>query len=201
MNRKVPPISTVRLSARGGFAALLVLSLAPLTLLLPGVAAETASSVLISRSPLTEAGNDAFGTIQEAIRALEADPNTDWTKVNLEALRAHLVDMNNMTLNVTPLTQKAIADGIEISVLPNSARAAASLERVFAAHPAQLEAETGWKMSVSKNRRNYVVVVTTTKPNEVAKIRGLGYIGILAAGSHHQVHHWAIAQGLNPHHH
>jgi hypothetical protein len=44
-------------------------------------------------------------------------------------------------------------------------------------------------------------VVTTTKPDEVAKIRGLGYIGILATGAHHQAHHWAMARGINPHHH
>lgn len=152
-------------------------------------------------SPLVEPGNDAFGTIQEVIRALEADPNTDWSKVNLEVLRQHLVDMNNMTLNVTVLAQKPIAGGVEIAVAPNSTRAAASLERVFAAHPPQLEAETGWKMTVRKDKSQYKLTVTTPNPAEVAKIRGLGYIGILGSGAHHQAHHWALARGLNPHHH
>ena len=29
---------------------------------------------------------------------LEADPKTDWSKVDIEALRRHLIDMNNVTL-------------------------------------------------------------------------------------------------------
>jgi len=152
-------------------------------------------------SPLTEPGNDAFGTIQEAIRALEADPNTDWSKVNLEALREHLVDMNNMTLNVTVMSQKPIDSGVEILVMPDSARAAGSLDRVLAAHPAQLEMETGWKMTVRKKDGKYDIVVTTQKRSEVAKVRGLGYIGILAIGGHHQLHHWAMATGKQPHGH
>ena len=31
-------------------------------------------------------GPDAFGTIQEIVRMLEADPATDWSKVNIGAL-------------------------------------------------------------------------------------------------------------------
>lgn len=153
------------------------------------------------RSPLTEPGNDAFGAIQEVIRALDADPKTDWSKVNLEALRRHLVDMNNMTLNVTVLAQRPIPGGVAITVAPNSPAVAASLDRVFAAHPAQLEAETGWKMTVTRKQGTYRMIVTTGDASQVAKIRGLGYIGILASGAHHQAHHWAIARGLNPHHH
>jgi hypothetical protein len=38
----------------------------------------------------TLAGQDAFGALQEIVRKLEADPNTDWSKINLEALRAAL---------------------------------------------------------------------------------------------------------------
>ena len=38
----------------------------------------------------TMTGQDAFGAIQEIVRILEVDPKTDWSKVNLEALRQHL---------------------------------------------------------------------------------------------------------------
>jgi hypothetical protein len=160
-----------------------------------------ANKIRLGSSPLTEPGNDAFGTIQEVIRVLEADPNTDWSKVNLESLRQHLVDMHNMTFNVTVLSQKPVDNGVEILVLPDSAAAGASLDRVFAAHPAQLEMETGWKMTVRKKDGKYDLVVTTQNLSEVAKVRGLGYIGILATGAHHQLHHWAMATGQHPHSH
>ena len=45
----------------------------------------------------TMPGQDAFGAIQEIVRILEADPKTDWSKVNLEALRQHLIDMKDVT--------------------------------------------------------------------------------------------------------
>ena len=46
----------------------------------------------------TMPGQDAFGAIQEIVQILEADPTTDWSKVNIAALREHLVDMNEVTL-------------------------------------------------------------------------------------------------------
>src|SRR6266849_4305163 len=53
-------------------------------------------------TPATDApampGQDAFGSIAEIVRLLEADPATDWSRVDLERLRQHLVDMNEVVL-------------------------------------------------------------------------------------------------------
>src|SRR6516225_4871594 len=38
-------------------------------------------------------GQDAFGAIQEIVQILQSDPTTDWSKVNISALRQHLIDM------------------------------------------------------------------------------------------------------------
>ena len=154
-----------------------------------------------SSSPLSSAGNYAFWTIQEAIEKLDADPNTDWTKVNMEALREHLVDMQNFTINVDVLSQKPVKKGMEAVVRPTTKSSEESLERVFAAHPMQLKKEIGWDMKVEKKGDLFTVKVTTDKPAEVAKIRGLGYIGAMAMGAHHQLHHWSMVKGENPHQH
>ena len=45
-----------------------------------------------------EAGQSAFAAIQEIVSILEADPTTDWSRVDIDALRQHLVDMNAVTL-------------------------------------------------------------------------------------------------------
>ena len=45
-----------------------------------------------------EVGQGAFAAIQEIVGLLEADPSTDWSKVDIEALRRHLIDMGNVTL-------------------------------------------------------------------------------------------------------
>jgi hypothetical protein len=43
-----------------------------------------------------------------------------------------------------------------------------------------------------------LITISETPKNE-AKIRGLGYIGLMAYGDHHQRHHWAMATGKSPH--
>ena len=175
---------------------------------LPGVADEhmhheqaAAAKSSSSATPLTEPGNDAFAAIQEAVDKLMADPKTDWGRVDLEALRQHLVDMNNFTLLVNVLSQRPIDGGVEFTVQGQTPQAAASLERLFAAHPAILKQESGWDMQAKKTAEGYTARVTSKDPADVAKIRGLGYIGIVALGKHHQVHHWQMATGVNPHQH
>jgi hypothetical protein len=36
-------------------------------------------------------------------------------------------------------------------------------------------------------------------PADIAKLRGLGFIGVLASGMHHQMHHLMLARGKDPH--
>lgn len=152
--------------------------------------------------PLTEAGNDAFGTIQEVVMKLNSNPDTDWSKVDLEALRQHLIDMENFTVHVAVLNNEDIEKGARFTVQATSKDAYGSLKRMFDAHPAMVKQEAGWDMQVAENRdKSFTVMVTTDKPKEVAKIRGLGYIGIIAYGQHHQQHHWMMATGMHAHGH
>src|SRR5579859_2920628 len=44
-------------------------------------------------------GQGAFAAIQEIVEILEADPHTDWSKVDINALQQHLIDMDNVTLH------------------------------------------------------------------------------------------------------
>jgi hypothetical protein len=147
---------------------------------------------------LTESGTDPFATLQEVIAALESNTNTSWEKVNIEALRLHLVEMQDMTINVD-VKQRHIDNGFQAVVLPTTSRAVKSLTRVLSGHPAQMKAETGWDMQVQINNSVFTLTVTTDNAKDVAKIRGLGYIGVMAYGNHHQPHHWAMASGDNPH--
>jgi hypothetical protein len=63
----------------------------------------------------TMSGQDAFGTIQEVVQILETDPTTDWSKVNIAALREHLIDMNEVTLRAVA-SERALDNGVEIAV-------------------------------------------------------------------------------------
>ena len=45
-----------------------------------------------------EGGQAAFAAIQEIVAILMADSATDWSRVNIETLRQHLIDMDNVVL-------------------------------------------------------------------------------------------------------
>jgi len=155
----------------------------------------------IARGPsnvLTEAGTDPFAVIQEVITLLEANPDTDWSMVNIESLRSHLVEMQDMTLNVN-VEQEPIKLGFKAIIIPTTNRELQSMIRVLSAHPSQMKKETGWDMLVTNNNGIFTLTVTTNQLQDVNKLRGLGYIGIMAYGNHHQPHHWAMASGDDPH--
>ncbi len=57
-----------------------------------------ADSADASGGALTEGGQSAFAALQEVVSYLMADPATDWSRVDIEALRQHLIDMDNVTL-------------------------------------------------------------------------------------------------------
>ena len=63
----------------------------------------------------TMPGQGVFGTIQEIVHILEADPATNWSKANIAALREHLIDMDGVTMRCVT-NQQALADGIAITV-------------------------------------------------------------------------------------
>jgi hypothetical protein len=143
----------------------------------------------------TMPGQDAFGAIQEILHILEADPNTDWSKVNLEALRQHLIDMNEVTLKADAMT-KPIDNGIEVTVT-GKGRTVEAIQRMVPAHVQEIEQThlNGWSAKTEPLPNGVVLTVTSDDPKQVNHLRGLGFMGVMASGSHHQAHHLAIARG------
>ena len=138
-------------------------------------------------------GQDAFGTIQEIVRILEADPNTDWSQVDIEALRQHLVDMNELTLNA-----KAVAtpvDGGATYAVTGDGRTLEAIRRMVPAHAHEINGVNGWTTKAEPVANGVALTVTAPDPRQTARVRGLGFIGIMAQGGHHQVHHLAMARG------
>jgi hypothetical protein len=144
-------------------------------------------------------GQDAFGAIQEIVARLEADPATDWPKVNLEALRQHLIDMNEVTLRADAAATP-VAGGLAIAIT-GSGRTLAAIQRMVPAHAQEIDGLNHWRTTTAALANGVSLTVTSDDPKEVQKIRGLGFIGILVTGSHHKPHHLAMARGEFPHAH
>jgi len=147
----------------------------------------------------TMPGQDAFGAIQEIVRILEADPKTDWSKVNLEALRQHLIDMNEVTLRADE-APKQIDGGLQIAVTGNG-RTLAAIQRIIPEWAQMANGLNGWSAKAAPLPNGELLTVTATTPKEIQHIRGLGFIGLLVSGSWHQPHHLAMAKGEFMHMH
>jgi hypothetical protein len=145
----------------------------------------------------TMPGQDAFGTIQEIVRMLEADPATNWSKVNIAALREHLIDMNEVTLHAVA-TQRDLDNGVEIAVT-SVGRTLEAIKRMVPAHASTL-AQTGWNAKTEDLPNGVTLTVTTNDANQTTKLKALGFMGIMVQGGHHRPHHLMMAKG-EPHVH
>ena len=144
----------------------------------------------------TMPGQDAFGAIQEIVRILDADPKTDWSKVNIEALRQHLIDMNEVTLHAIAV-QRDIDSGIEITVT-GEGRTADAIKRMVPAHTNELR-EIGWNARTEDLPNGIKLTVMASEAQPLTKLKALGFMGIMVQGSHHQQHHLMMALGQFTH--
>jgi hypothetical protein len=137
-------------------------------------------------------GQDAFGTIQEIVQILQSDPKTDWSKVNIDALRQHLIDMNEVTLRAAA-AQRMIDNGIEITVT-GEGRTLEAIKRMVPAHVNELH-EIGWSAKSEDLPNGAKLTVLASEAQPLTKLKALGFMGIMVQGGHHQPHHLMMAMG------
>lgn len=150
-----------------------------------------------ARSLPAEGGQAAFAAIAEIVALLEADPATDWRRVDMAALREHLVDMDEVMLRAE-VAVEPVPGGIAAAV-NGVGRTREAIRRMVPAHAAELAAVPGWNVTAAATADGVRLVATSEDPAIAARIRGLGFFGLLASGSHHQPHHLAIARGERAH--
>jgi hypothetical protein len=159
-------------------------------------------AAMVGTQAAAPAGQDAFAAIAAVVAALKADSTTDWSKVNIEALRRHLVAMNDVTLGAR-VEQTSITGGARMDVTGDG-RVTQSIREMLRAHAPQLETLSVYKATVEQIPRGARLTVTAADPRDartVATIRGLGFAGLLTEGAHHAEHHIALARGVGMAHH
>ncbi|MGC1496416.1 MAG: hypothetical protein WA790_11460 [Sulfitobacter sp.] len=144
---------------------------------------------------MQEPGQGAFAAVTEIVTLLREDPDTEWQKVDIGALRQHLVDMSELML-ISEVTQTPIKEGLRIAIdLTKPENAAAS--RMVPAHGPVLASETGWLSMVSQ--KEATIIWEVTSPSDVDMIQALGFYGLMSTGDHHKAHHMALARGSKGH--
>lgn len=144
------------------------------------------------------AGQAAFAAIAAVVAALDADPSTDWSRVDVEALRRHLIDMDRVMMEAR----------VDVEEIPGGARfqvsgegeTAAAIRRMTLAHARALDALPEFDASASESAGGATLEVRAARADAgtAVRIRGLGYAGLLTLGSHHGPHHLMIARGQVP---
>lgn len=145
----------------------------------------------------TEPGQAAFAAIQEIVSILSADPRTDWSKVDIDALRRHLVDMNNVTLYAKAKGQE-VGNGLRY-VVTGSGPVRDSIRRMVRAHAQTMDGADGFAIAAEEHSDGAIMTVTSADPADLPRLKGLGFFGLMALGMHHQKHHLMIATGRTPH--
>ncbi len=144
----------------------------------------------------TLSGQDAYAAIAEVVRILKADSTTDWSRVDLEALRQHLIDMNAVTLGAE-VRATEVADGMRFEVT-GEGRTRDAIRRMVSGHAPMLNSladYTAASTEIPGGAELTVLAKGPDKTRQIAMIRGLGFIGLLTEGEHHARHHLALAQG------
>ena len=147
-----------------------------------------------------EPGQAAFAAIAEVVRMLDADSTTDWRRVDVERLRAHLRDMDEVTLRAD-VRKDDVPGGARFTVR-GTGRTVGSIQRMARAHSAMLGAESPLRATVEPivdGARVTIVAADTSDARAAARVRALGFAGALTLGGHHGPHHLAIARGTMQH--
>ena len=142
---------------------------------------------------LLETGQSGFAALTEIVTILREDPETDWSMVDIAALRRHLVDMDLLTTEAkVDAIQRAEGARFEIR---GTQRVLEAIRAMVPAHAPFLAAETGWNVSTEELEDGVALIVD----GDAAQIQGLGFFGLMTIGAHHQEHHLLLAKGAAPH--
>jgi hypothetical protein len=144
-------------------------------------------------------GQGAFGAMAEVVRTLEADAATDWSKVDMERLRQHLIDMDEVVLRAS-VKATQVPGGLSMDVT-GTGRTVQSIRAMVIPHSAELGAMPVWSAKAEPIPDGVRLILVARDPSDaktVARIRGLGFAGLLVQGEHHGPHHLAMAKGEMP---
>lgn len=156
-------------------------------------------AMMAGRAP-TEPGQQAFGAIAEIVRLLDADPATDWSTVDLERLRRHLVDMDEVVMRAA-VTQTPVPGGLAMDVT-GVGRTEQAILAMVVPHARELDRLPAYAATTAPIPGGVRLTVTAKSAGDAkaaARLRGLGFIGLLTEGGHHGPHHLAMARGGHAH--
>jgi hypothetical protein len=139
-------------------------------------------------------GQGAFGAMAEVVRTLKADPATDWSKVNMEALRQHLIDMDEVVLRAS-VKATQVPGGLSMDVT-GKGRTAKSIRAMVIPHSAELDGMPTWSAKAEPIAGGVKLTVVARDPGDaktVARSAASPSRAFSSRSGHHGPHHLAMA--------
>lgn len=144
-----------------------------------------------------EAGQGMFGALSE-INVLIEERGQDWDGVDMDALWAHLRDMDAL-MTGTDVAKTELPNGLQMRV-SGTGQAKRAMDNMLPAHANFLHSvRPNWKIEVAQIDEDYRLKITSADPKEVRRIQALGFAGFMVQDDHHSSHHFALALGQNVH--
>lgn len=157
----------------------------------------TGNSGVASGMP-REGGQAAFSALIEMVALLESDADTDWAKVDIDALRDHLRDMDQLILWTDSSTEVSSEDSVQYKAT-GQGNALQALHRMVPMHAKFIAESRGWDISTDVHAEGVEVVITGLQPDDLQRLEALGFYGFMSLDAHHQAHHLMMALGKGMH--
>jgi len=116
-------------------------------------------------------------------------PNTNWSTVNVDALRAHLLDMDKVFMQADAGIS-VVEDEVRIHITGKGTTLSA-VQRMIPAHASMMNGYRDWRSSAVQTQDGALWTIGTKAASERERIKALGLFGLLVLGSHHSPHHLA----------
>lgn len=147
-----------------------------------------------SESLPQEGGQSTFAAIIEMVALLESDPNTDWSMVDIDALRLHLRDMNRVMLDSEVEKTRIDSQTIRFDIRGGN-EAVMSIQRMVAAHARYVKQSRGWDYNLKHSSTGTILTLSSNAEGVIDRLFALGFYGFMSLDSHHQQHHYMMAKG------
>lgn len=158
-----------------------------------GAMQDSAHGAMSKENLPTQQGQSGFAAIAEIVEILNQDVSTDWSSINIAALREHLIDMSELTLR-SQVKAEYGENEVQFFVT-GEGRTLAAIQNMVPAHAKELTKMDGWSLEGTRVENGAILNIKADTTDIMTKIKGLGFYGLMATGAHHQQHHLAIAEG------
>lgn len=123
----------------------------------------------------TEAGEAGFAAITEIVTVLSNDPTTDWSKVDINGLREHLVLMNKLVLGAI-VVEQAVESRLRFTVIGHEG-ALASIRQMVPAYAIELNKMAEFTATTTLIDQGIVIEVLGKNSATNDRLKGLGFFG------------------------